>query len=709
MIPARTDPLVGATLDGRYLVRARLARGGMSTVYLALDTRLDREVAVKAMLPHLAEDPALVARFEGEAKTAARLSHPHVVGVLDQGHADGPTGEVVAYLVMEYVPGCTLRRIVRDEAPLTARRALTLLLPVLDGLAAAHEAGLMHRDVKPENVLVGDDGRIRVADFGLSRATTSHTSGGQALVGTVAYLSPELVSGEEADARSDVYAAGIMLFELLTGRQPYTAGSPVQVAYEHIRSRVPAPTTVVPEVPDAVSDLVLWCTEPAPADRPEDAAQVAAEVRRLLAATPDSLLDRAPDSLLDGDGRSVGGGEESLENAAVVIEPAGAGHQPTSVVPYPSIPDDGPSPEPDGGPSRDSDDGPSPEPADRALPSGRVRQDDRPAGDGDLPAPVTHGERGERPEEREQAPSRPEPRHARGPAASSDQTRVLDRTVAGRLSADQPSRPPAVETTAAARPASTRQRRRAAQRPTVDVGRGNGRTLATGIAVTLLLTGMALLLGWTLGAGNVPFSGASATVPDLGGTDRETAVSRLHEAGLQVDVSSRHDEVYSAGAVVASAPAAGTQVRAGDRVELTVSSGPAPVLAPDLVGRDAADARLAAQDAGLLTRIKHTRHDREVPEGQVISQVPAPGATTSRNAVVRLTVSEGPRQVSVPDVTGLTVQEAQDRAAEAGLRLEVETTPGGGFFGLREPRIAEQQPAGGTELDEDSVFRARAF
>lgn len=699
MIPARTDPLVGATLDGRYLIRARLARGGMSTVYLALDTRLDREVAVKAMLPHLAEDPALVARFEGEAKTAARLSHPHVVGVLDQGHADGPTGEVVAYLVMEYVPGCTLRRIIRDEAPLTARRALTLLLPVLDGLAAAHEAGLMHRDVKPENVLVGDDGRLRVADFGLSRATTSHTSGGKALVGTVAYLSPELVSGEEADARSDVYAAGIMLFELLTGRQPYTADSPVQVAYEHIRSRVPAPTTVVSEVPDAVSDLVLWCTEPSPADRPEDAAQVAAEVRRLLAATPDSLLDRAPDSAADGDGRPVGGGEESLENAAVVIEPAGAGHQPTSVVPYPTVPDDGPSPEPE----------------DRTLPSGRVRQDDSPAGDEDLPAPAPHGEPGrddlhrERPEEPEEAPSDREPRHARGPAASSDQTRVLDRRVAGRLSADQPSRPPVVADEDTARPASARQRRRAAQRPTLDVGRGNGRTLATGIAVTLLLTGMALLLGWTLGAGNVPFSGASATVPDLGGTDRETAVSRLHEAGLQVDVSSRHDEVYSAGAVVASAPAAGTQVRAGDRVELTVSSGPAPVLAPDLVGRDAADARLAAQDAGLLTQVEHTRHDSEVPEGQVISQVPAPGATTSRNSVVRLTVSEGPRQVSVPDVTGLTVEEAQDRAAEAGLRLEVETTPGGGFFGLREPRIAEQQPAGGTVLDEDSVFRARAF
>ena len=674
---------MGATLDGRYLIRARLARGGMSTVYLALDTRLDREVAVKAMLPHLAEDPALVERFEGEAKTAARLAHPHVVGVLDQGHADGPGGQVVAYLVMEYVPGCTLRRIVRDEAPLTTRRALDLLLPVLEGLAAAHAAGLMHRDVKPENVLVGDDGRIKVADFGLSRATTSHTSGGQALVGTVAYLSPELVSGADADARSDVYAAGIMLYELLTGRQPYTADSPVQVAYEHVRSRVPSPSRAAPGVPDAVSDLVLWCTEPDPADRPADAAELAEEVRRLLAATPDSLLDRLP-------APPRGEDEESLENAAVVIEPAPSGAQPTSVVPYPAVPDDGPAP-------------PGEAPASPPAHHGRAAPGtDRTAAGGDRTAPVPRPPApGSNRETERVDPS--------GVSASSDQTRVMDRGSAGRLSADQPSRPPSPTARAQDRGPSRRQHRRAAQRPTLDVGRGNGRTLATGAAVTLLLTGMAILLGWTLGAGNVPFSGASSTVPDLGGTDRETAVARLHEAGLQVDVSNRHDEVYSAGAVVATVPAPGTEVRSGDRVELTVSAGPAPVLAPDLVGRDAVDARLAARDAGLLTRVEQSRHDREVPEGQVISQVPAPGATTTRNSVVRLTVSEGPRQVAVPDVQGLTLDEARARAAEAGLRLEVETTPGGGFFGLREPRIAGQQPGPGRTLDEDSVFRARAF
>lgn len=633
MTSAHSDPLVGATLDGRYLLRARLARGGMSTVYLALDMRLDREVAVKAMLPHLAEDPALVARFEREAKTAARLAHPHVVGVLDQGHADGPDGDVVAYLVMEYVPGCTLRTVIRDEAPLTTRRALTLLLPVLDGLAAAHTAGLMHRDVKPENVLVGEDGRVRVADFGLSRATTAHSSGGTALVGTVAYLSPELVSGAVADARSDVYAAGILLFELLTGRQPFTGDTPVQVAYEHVRSRVPSPATVLPEVPEQVADLVLWCTEPDPADRPADATEVAAQVRRLLTTVPADRLDRSPQ-----DGPEP---EESLENAAVLIAPADSGAQPTSVVPLPASP------------------------GSETTAAAAVR-------------------------------------------ASSDQTRVLEHGGLGRLSADQPTGVPDSSPAPLPTP-SARQRRRAARRPVLDVGRTTTRTLATGVAVTLLLAGMAILLGWTLGSGNAPFTGASSVMPELGGTDRQTAVARLRESGLQVEVSTRPDEVFSAGAVVASSPAAGTEVRTGDRVELTVSSGPAPVAVPDLLGRELEQARSAAQDAGLLVQVEHRRHDREVPAGRVIAQVPAAADTVARRSVVRLTVSEGPRTVEVPDVTGLTVDQARARAEQAGLRVEVETTPGGGLFGLRQPRILDQQPAAGEELEEGSVFRADAF
>ncbi|MDO5635331.1 MAG: protein kinase, partial [Micrococcus sp.] len=286
------DPLVGVIIDGRYLVRSRLARGGMSTVYLALDRRLEREVALKVMLPHLAEDPVLVERFEREAKTAARLAHPQVVQVLDQGHDEAGT-DVLAYLVMEVVPGHTLRRVIREDAPLPPAAALRIIEAVLDGLSAAHEIGIMHRDVKPENVLVSPAGHIKVADFGLSRATTAHTSSGQSLVGTVAYLSPELVSGASADARSDVYAVGIVLYELLTGQQPYTAANPVQVATQHLHRRVPPPSRLVASVPEALDDLVLWCTEKDPALRPADATAVLREVQRLR-AEPAVALETVP-------------------------------------------------------------------------------------------------------------------------------------------------------------------------------------------------------------------------------------------------------------------------------------------------------------------------------------------------------------------------------------------------------------------------------
>ncbi|MFP5345811.1 MAG: protein kinase domain-containing protein, partial [Actinomycetes bacterium] len=226
-----SDPLVGRVLDGRYTVESRIARGGMATVYLATDNRLDRDVALKVMHPHLADDEQFVARFHREAKSAARMSHPSIVAVYDQGTDDG-----AVYLAMELVPGRTLRDLLDERAPLPPGEALDLLAPVLDALAAAHRAGIVHRDVKPENVLLTEDGGVKVADFGLARAASSAHTGTSTgmLIGTVAYLSPELVLRGIADARTDVYAAGIMLFEMLTGRRPYVGEVPIQVAYQHV-------------------------------------------------------------------------------------------------------------------------------------------------------------------------------------------------------------------------------------------------------------------------------------------------------------------------------------------------------------------------------------------------------------------------------------------------------------------------------------------
>ncbi|MEV4189109.1 protein kinase, partial [Streptosporangium canum] len=251
-----TDPLVGKLLDGRYRVESRIARGGMATVYLALDIRLDRTVAVKVMHRSLAEDPSFVRRFIGEAKSVASLSHPNVVHVFDQG-TDGDN----VYLSMEYVPGRTLRDVLRARGRLPAREALEVMIPVLAALGAAHQAGLVHRDVKPENVLLSDDGRVKVVDFGLARAieATNQTRTG-VMIGTIGYMSPEQVTSGATDARSDVYSAGIMLFELLTGRQPYEGDTPMSVAYRHVHDTVPVPSALLPGTPPLLDTLVAQAT-----------------------------------------------------------------------------------------------------------------------------------------------------------------------------------------------------------------------------------------------------------------------------------------------------------------------------------------------------------------------------------------------------------------------------------------------------------------
>ena len=269
-----TDALLGRLLDGRYRVVSRLARGGMASVYTATDIRLDRDVAVKVMHPALADDPEFVARFIREARAAARLSHPNVVAVFDQGADDG-----AVFLVMEHVDGTTLRELLRERGRLSVPEAVAVLYPVLAALAAAHAAGLVHRDVKPENVLLAADGRVKVADFGLARAVTgSHlTATGGLLIGTVSYLAPEQVERGVADARADVYAAGVLLYELVTGQVPFVGETPLAIAYRHVHETVPPPSSRV-AVPAEIDRLVALACARDPADRPADAGALLREL-----------------------------------------------------------------------------------------------------------------------------------------------------------------------------------------------------------------------------------------------------------------------------------------------------------------------------------------------------------------------------------------------------------------------------------------------
>ncbi len=269
-----TEPTPTLLAD-RYRIESLIASGGMAKVYLAEDTRLERKVAIKVIHTHLAADDSFREKFIREAKIAAKLSHPNLVNVFDQGEVG-----TSLFLVMEYVSGITLRDALNDFGKFTPKRTLEVFEPFLQGLAAAHAAGILHRDIKPENVLLADDGRVKLSDFGLSRTIDSHTQSGS-LVGTVAYISPELATRGIADARSDVYSAGIMFFEMLTGKQPFLGDQAVQVVYQHANDSVPKPSTLEPEIPEAFDRLVLWATAREAGDRPSNASELLKAVTAL--------------------------------------------------------------------------------------------------------------------------------------------------------------------------------------------------------------------------------------------------------------------------------------------------------------------------------------------------------------------------------------------------------------------------------------------
>ena len=266
--------LAGRLISSRYLVQSLVASGGMASVYRARDSVLEREVALKIIHPHLATDKSFVEKFRREAKMAAKLSHPNLVNVFDQG-TDGE----ITFLVMEFVPGITLRDAMNDFGLLDASRTLEIIEPLTAGLAAAHSAGILHRDLKPENIFLDDNGNVKLGDFGLARAITQHTETGS-VVGTVAYLSPELVTRGQADARSDIYSLGVMIFEMLTGRQPFEGEQAVQIAYQHANDRIPAPSSVKPGVPPLLDEIVLWATARNPKDRPANARELLPVIKR---------------------------------------------------------------------------------------------------------------------------------------------------------------------------------------------------------------------------------------------------------------------------------------------------------------------------------------------------------------------------------------------------------------------------------------------
>ncbi|MEQ4520497.1 PASTA domain-containing protein [Pseudarthrobacter sp. B907] len=624
-----SDALVGTLVDNRYLIRSKLARGGMSTVYLATDRRLERDVALKVLHPHMAGDPQFLDRLGREAKAAARLSHPHVVGVLDQGE-DGP----LAYLVMEYIKGHTLRDVLKDKGALTPRLALALIDPVVEGLGAAHAAGLIHRDVKPENVLIADDGRIKIGDFGLARAITTTTSTG-ALIGTVAYLSPELVMGRQADARSDIYSLGIMLYEMITGRQPFDGEVPIQVAYQHVNSSVGAPSELVPGLAGELDELVQWCTANDPEQRPVDGNALLAELRHIRTNLSDAELDLRPPAARPAPmpGGAPAGAAGTASGAAAATGEAhtellGGIQQPTEVINR-------------GG----------------QHPTTVLSGTPRPGAYGPLSAP----------DDGAFGASAAEPADAAAAPASKRALRKQDRD-------------------------EEKARQRAAATPSRSLRAGNPRR--RGLVWILLLAVLALLAagaGWFFGMG----PGSPGTIPQLANKTVAEAQQLLRTAGFQSTTRDVFDDDVSPGLVVGSEPKAGQVVRKFESVSLAVSKGPELFPLPGLAGKSLDEAKTALNGAGMSLGPVTESYDDAAAAGTVLAQAPGKGTPAKHGTPVALTVSKGPQPIPVPDVRGKDQDAAVKTLEAAGLKAVVAPEP---VFDrtVSKGKVAGQDPATGN-------------
>ncbi|HEX2497444.1 MAG TPA: PASTA domain-containing protein [Actinomycetes bacterium] len=690
MDTAISDPLVGRVLDQRYLVETKIARGGMATVYQALDTRLDRTVALKVMHPAFTEDADFVDRFIREARSAARLSHPNVVAVFDQG-MDGST----VFLAMEYVEGRTLRDVLVEHGPLTPRQAFSVLGPMLAALAAAHEAGLVHRDVKPENVLLADDGRVKVADFGLARVASAQSSTApELLMGTVAYLSPEQVERGIADARSDVYSAGIVLFELLTGSKPFDGDVPIQVAYQHVYADVPPPSTLVPGLSPLLDALVARATARDPALRQRDAGQLLTEVAAVHDQLTDAELDAGPPpteladpptrladpaageavddplaaDMLSGSwpaGRLVAGaGVQPIVAAAPTQVVAGLAatdielgltggmlgetSQETAVVPrpfggVPSVPSEPPNPD---APPQYGGDGP-PERRKGLIAIGIVLAIALIVSvgawwlgsGGYVTVPNVVG--------KSQAEATRMAANA-GLKIQYAPERVFSDTV-----------PP--DRIAKSTPAA-------------------GQRVRKGSEFVLYLSKGPQLF----------------RVPQLVGLTRSQAEAELKRAHLAVgEVSQEFNTKVPKGQVIATTPVAGSPLAHNGTVDLVISKGSDQVDIPNVLGQTEAEAVAALEAAGLTPQVIQEATDRQDLFGRVFAQDPSSGQAP-RGSIVIIKVGKAPQLVTVPDLRNMRVVQARQALREVGLVAVVAN------FGGKNAQVINQSPGAGTQVPEGS-------
>lgn len=555
-------------LGGRYEVRSPIGRGGMAEVHLGFDTRLSRVVAIKMLRTDLARDAVFQARFRREAQSAASLNHPNVVAVYDTGEeavlgSDGRTIQV-PYIVMEYVEGHTVKDLLSDGTPVPIDEAIEITTGVLSALEYAHSAHLVHRDIKPGNVMLTPQGKVKVMDFGIARALTDSQATmtqTNAVVGTAQYLSPEQARGEQVDARSDLYSTGVLLFELLTGRPPFKGDSAVAVAYQHVQQLPPTPSSVTPDVPESLDRVVLKALAKNREDRYANASAMKADLIRITQ------------------------GAQVNAPATTVWSQTLPSHDVTRTMPTPPLP---------------------------SAPS----------------VPVT-------------------PAKASFPATHT-------------LTAPEEEETPETKSRA-------------------------GRIA---LIAALVVAALALAFGawWAFGS---DISGSQSselvTVPDVTGLSQAEAKNVLENAGFTVELSDAvaHDTV-PVDLVAVTDPNAGRQAERGSRIKVHLSSGPGSVVVPtNLVGMTPDEAKAAVEAVGLSLEVATEKEpDDSVAEGKIMRSNPSPGQKVKPGTVVKVVLSSGTDKITVPDVTGMTQEQARKT-------LEAEKLTVGNVVTMNDPQIPE--------------------
>ena len=658
------DPLVGRILDGRYEITQRLARGGMATVYQAVDTRLTRTVAVKVMHVGLGDEAEFARKFDREARAAAKLSHPNVVSVFDQGQdLEGPNSR--PYIVMEYVPGQTLRDVLNREAPMTPSRALEIMEPVLAALAVAHDAGLVHRDVKPENVLISDRGRIKVADFGLAKAVSSQTNTATQglLIGTVSYLPPELVMAGRADSRSDVYSAGVVLFELLTGRKPHTGETPIQIAYAHVHRDVPPPSAgpTAGRIPPYIDALVTRATARDANLRQPDARVLLGQVRRARLALQRGLAD---DPELTRELRTPSG------QAAGKTKPRErADYEATQRVAAPTTAGRVASPSSAG--SRTVIDAPPP----RVARSLHEPSPDRLAAERERRA-----------------------RKRRRGWLAFLLVVMLSATAAlagWYLTEGRFTTAPDLASLSKAQAEQTASK----SGLSVDFSDAYSETIGRGLVIsTTPGPGSKVARGSTIEAA-LSQGPERYPMPVVVGLTRSAAESAIENAKLSVGkVADGYSEKVAAGIVLRASESSGARLKKGTRINLVVSVGPKPLVITNYQGTPY-DAAVAALSAAGFRVVERSAYSNNVAKDLVLKQNPSSGRGEPGDSIT-LTRSLGSKLITVPDVQRMALPAAKKAMRQAGFKTKAQPVgvnrAGAGLVIYSNPRAGSQAPKGST-------------